>query len=247
VVEVPKSGIYGLTMRAAVVNFEQSIEVAVGAGEPVSVGVPNTHGLWGTTPEVDVRLEKGTQTLTLTRPPSPDAPAFAKGTRAAVLRIESEEIAHLSWRHVAPGNLPNAAKPQPNRRTDLWSVATRRTDLWSVATRRTDLWSVATKWRRPTTPDFPPAGRPERATSAAAGTSVAGHTLVSLQGVCTLLPRCAAAARISATLFRATDRCSSSARHRAIGARRLGLGSAATRLRCPRAPGRRATRRTACR
>jgi len=70
VVEVPKSGIYGLTMRAAVVNFEQSIEVSVGGGKPVSVGVPNTHGLWGTTPEVDVRLEKGTQTLTLTRPPS---------------------------------------------------------------------------------------------------------------------------------------------------------------------------------
>jgi len=49
-------------------------------------------------------------------------------------------------------------------------------------------------------------GRPERATSAAAGTSVAGETLVSPQGVCTLLPSCAAAARISATLFRPTVR-----------------------------------------
>lgn len=70
VVEVPETGVYGLTMRAAVVNFEQSIDVAVGAEKPVSVKVPNTHGLWGTTPEVDVRLQKGTQTLTLTRPAS---------------------------------------------------------------------------------------------------------------------------------------------------------------------------------
>ena len=36
----------------------------------MSVAVPNTHGLWGTTPEVSVRLQKGAQTLTLTRPAS---------------------------------------------------------------------------------------------------------------------------------------------------------------------------------
>jgi len=70
VVEIPETGVYTLTMRTAVVNFEQSIEVAVGTEKPVTVKVPNTHGLWGTTPGVDVRLEKGTQTLTLTRPAS---------------------------------------------------------------------------------------------------------------------------------------------------------------------------------
>jgi len=70
VVEVPETGIYSLTMRTAVVNFEQSIDVAVGADKPISVKVPNTHGLWGTTPEVDVQLKKGTQTFTLTRPAS---------------------------------------------------------------------------------------------------------------------------------------------------------------------------------
>jgi len=42
------------------------------------------------------------------------------------------------------------------------------------------------------------------ATVPAAGTSVAGHTLVSEQGVCALSPSCAAAAHISATLFRPT-------------------------------------------
>jgi len=69
-VEVPEAGVYGLTMMAAVVNFEQSIDVAVGADEPVSVQVPNTRGLWAATPEVDLRLPKGPQTLTLTRPAS---------------------------------------------------------------------------------------------------------------------------------------------------------------------------------
>jgi len=69
-VDVPESGLYGLTMRAAVANFEQSVQVAVGTDQPVSVEVPNTHGLWGTTPEVDIRLPKGAQTLTLTRPAS---------------------------------------------------------------------------------------------------------------------------------------------------------------------------------
>jgi len=51
-----------------------------------------------------------------------------------------------------------------------------------------------------------PASHPKRQQGAAAGTSVAGHTLVSPQGVRTPLPGCAAAARISATLFRPTAR-----------------------------------------
>jgi len=84
-VEVPKSGIYGLTMRTAVVNHEQSIEVAVGADQPISVQVPNTHGLWGTTPEVDVRLQKGKQTLTLTRP------ASQRGLALRWLELKSKE------------------------------------------------------------------------------------------------------------------------------------------------------------
>ena len=43
---------------------------SISEAKPVTVNVPNTHSLWGTTPDVDVRLEKGTQTLTLTRPAS---------------------------------------------------------------------------------------------------------------------------------------------------------------------------------
>jgi len=85
VVEVPETGIYGLTIRAAAANFEQSIEVAVGTDQPISVQVPNTHGLWGTTPEVDVRLQKGTQTLTLTRP------ASQRGVALRYLELKSKK------------------------------------------------------------------------------------------------------------------------------------------------------------
>jgi len=69
-IEVPKAGVYGLTLRAAVVNFEQSVDVAVGTEQPVSVKIPNSRGLWATTPEVELRLAAGSQTLTLTRPAS---------------------------------------------------------------------------------------------------------------------------------------------------------------------------------
>jgi len=51
----------------------------------------------------------------------------------ATLRLAIEDVIEdYGPRYPAP----DAAKPQPNRRTDLWSVATRRTDLWSVATDR---------------------------------------------------------------------------------------------------------------
>jgi hypothetical protein len=70
VIDVSRTGTYGLTMRAAVVNFHQAINVAVGADQTVSVKLANSNGLWQTTPEVEVRLQKGKQTLTLTRPNS---------------------------------------------------------------------------------------------------------------------------------------------------------------------------------
>jgi len=70
IVEAPKAGVYSLTMRIAAANKEQSIHVTVGKSGPVTVELPWTRGLWGTTEPVDIRLEKGKQTLTLTRPDS---------------------------------------------------------------------------------------------------------------------------------------------------------------------------------
>jgi len=70
VVDAPRSGTYVLTMRAAVVNFHQAINVAVGTDQKVSIKVANSNGLWQTTPEMEVRLQKGKQTLTLSRPDS---------------------------------------------------------------------------------------------------------------------------------------------------------------------------------
>lgn len=70
VVDVPETGVYGLTLNAAVANLEQSVLVGVGADPPVALEIPNSHGLWKTTPKVNLRLEKGMRTITLTRPPS---------------------------------------------------------------------------------------------------------------------------------------------------------------------------------
>jgi len=70
VVDVPTTGTYALGLRAAVVNFEQSVDVAVGAGKPVSIKVPNSRGLWAKTPAIELRLATGQQRVTLTRPAS---------------------------------------------------------------------------------------------------------------------------------------------------------------------------------
>ena len=71
-VTVPKTGVYALTLRTATPR-EQAMEVSSSTQankEMGTVKVPNTHGLWGTTTDVDVRLQKGRQTLTL-RPTRP--------------------------------------------------------------------------------------------------------------------------------------------------------------------------------
>jgi len=71
-VKVPKTGVYALTLRTATPR-EQAMEVSSPTQankEMGTVKVPNTHGLWGTTTEVDVRLQKGRQMLTL-RPTRP--------------------------------------------------------------------------------------------------------------------------------------------------------------------------------
>jgi len=67
-IAAPKAGTYGLTMRHAVANREQVLHVHVGDGKPMTVSVPNTWGLWKTSPPVDVKLNKGPQTLRISTP-----------------------------------------------------------------------------------------------------------------------------------------------------------------------------------
>jgi len=71
VFDVPAKGVYVLTWRTAAVNYNQVLDISVGARgvwRKATIKVPNTHGLWGTTEGVEVELDKGRQTLWLSTP-----------------------------------------------------------------------------------------------------------------------------------------------------------------------------------
>ena len=67
-IDVPATGTYGIVMRTAAVNFDQVLHVSLGTNKIATVNVPNTTGLWTTTESVDLKLDKGVQTLRLTAP-----------------------------------------------------------------------------------------------------------------------------------------------------------------------------------
>ncbi len=55
-----------LTLHTARINEVTSL--SAGAAKPVQIKIPNTTGLWGQTPPVEVRLEPGRQTLKIVAP-----------------------------------------------------------------------------------------------------------------------------------------------------------------------------------
>ena len=68
-IEVPAEGTYVLQLKAAAPNDGQFFNVIAGAdAPPVNLPVPNTHGLWGLTPAVEIKLQKGVQTLKIAAP-----------------------------------------------------------------------------------------------------------------------------------------------------------------------------------
>jgi hypothetical protein len=67
-VKVAKTGTYELTLRAAVANVDQSVNIAVNNSEPFPLSIPNTRGLWKTSPALELNLEQGAHIITLTRP-----------------------------------------------------------------------------------------------------------------------------------------------------------------------------------
>jgi hypothetical protein len=67
-VDVPATGTYGMVMRVATPNSDQIIEVSSGTNKIAKINIPNTTGLWGTTAEVNIRLNRGVQTLRLSAP-----------------------------------------------------------------------------------------------------------------------------------------------------------------------------------
>jgi hypothetical protein len=67
-VNVPATGIYGLTMRVAVANREQVLDITSGTTKLATVNIPNSYGVWETTAPVDVKLSRGAQTLRVSTP-----------------------------------------------------------------------------------------------------------------------------------------------------------------------------------
>jgi hypothetical protein len=67
-INVPATGIYGLTMRVAVVNREQVLDISSGTSKIATINIPNSYGLWETTAAVDIKLSRGTQTLRVSTP-----------------------------------------------------------------------------------------------------------------------------------------------------------------------------------
>jgi hypothetical protein len=60
-IEVPQSGTYALTVRAAAVNLHQALNFTIGSEKPVPVPVALSYGLWETTKPVDFKLVAGKQ------------------------------------------------------------------------------------------------------------------------------------------------------------------------------------------
>ena len=67
-IDVPATGTYGIVMRVAAVNVDQVLDISAGTNKIATINIPNTTGLWTTTEAVDLKLNKGTQTLRISAP-----------------------------------------------------------------------------------------------------------------------------------------------------------------------------------
>lgn len=67
-IDVPESGTYEVLMKAGCVNDSQSLEVCLGSTVLATVPIPLTYGLWQETAPVELKLEKGVQTLRVQTP-----------------------------------------------------------------------------------------------------------------------------------------------------------------------------------
>lgn len=66
--EVPKAGNYQIIMKTACINDDQLLEVCSGSSVIATVPIANTFGLWEETKPVELKLERGKQTLRLQTP-----------------------------------------------------------------------------------------------------------------------------------------------------------------------------------
>jgi hypothetical protein len=82
--DVAAAGTYGLEIKVAAANLDQVLNVKSGDNEPVTIKVPYTTGLWGTTPAVNIKLAQGKQTLRISAP-------FQRGVAVRHLELKSKD------------------------------------------------------------------------------------------------------------------------------------------------------------
>ena len=78
-VEVPAAGTYQITMKAACINTDQLLEVLSGETKLATVDIPLSFGLWQQTKPVELKLDKGAQTLRIQTPVSVAAENHKRG------------------------------------------------------------------------------------------------------------------------------------------------------------------------
>lgn len=78
-IDVPAAGTYAVTMKAACINTDQLLEVCSGTNVIGKVDIPLSFGLWTETKPVELKLDKGVQTLRVQTPVSVAAENHKRG------------------------------------------------------------------------------------------------------------------------------------------------------------------------
>lgn len=89
-IEVPTAGIYQIIMKAACVNDAQVLEVCSGGNVLAEVPIDLEFGLWAETKPVELKLEKGVQTLRIQTPVSVNAENHKRGIALRWFEIKSK-------------------------------------------------------------------------------------------------------------------------------------------------------------
>ena len=67
VIRVPRAGEYTVEVRVAVANRDQVLDISNGKTK-ARIKIPNSYGLWSTTPPVTITLSQGRQVLRVSTP-----------------------------------------------------------------------------------------------------------------------------------------------------------------------------------
>ena len=91
VLDVPVSGTYQITMKAACINADQVLEVCSGDAVIATVPIPLSYGLWEETKPVELRLETGIHTIKLQTPVSVNAENHKRGIALRWFELKAKE------------------------------------------------------------------------------------------------------------------------------------------------------------